>query len=128
MIMAYFGGPYMPDAAREAIKDALRRCREANERRNHLVHGIKSGSTVPEGRLTTVKSRSRGRSPVVLWWTPAEIREAATALLEADVQLFGAIQAVVSPEMMVIGEALAWEEHRQRTEGTSQQTSGVDEP
>src|SRR5215469_7304561 len=34
----------MPRQHREAIKAALERCRAANERRNHLVHGVKTAS------------------------------------------------------------------------------------
>lgn len=96
------------DADKQAIKDALQRCKEANERRNELVHAIKTASSAPDGSLQTIRSRLRSHSPVITTWTPAEIRNAGAALLRADLGLFGTVQQVVSPEMMVIGDRLGW--------------------
>src|SRR4029077_4216526 len=47
----------MPAGARKAIKDTLAASRAANERRNHLVHGIKSTTLTPDGSMHTLKSR-----------------------------------------------------------------------
>ena len=101
----------MPDEHKQAIKTALRRCADANERRNHLVHGVKTASRLPDGALQTIKSRNRTHKPITQSWTLAEIQQAAGELLEAGLQLLYAMQQAVSPEVMVIGEALAWEDH-----------------
>lgn len=100
------------DEARRAIKDALSACAVANDRRNHLVHGIKTASRASDGYLRTIKSSRGTHVPVVQAWLPVDIREAGAALLHADLRLFAAIQAAVSPEMMVIGDALGWEDAR----------------
>jgi len=100
----------MPEVHRTAIKAALDRCAAANERRNHLVHGVKTASRVSDGALKTIRSRSRKLMPIVQDWTPATIHEAAGELVQADLDLFAAIQAAVSPQMMVISDALGWED------------------
>jgi len=96
----------MPRQHREAIKAALERCRAANERRNHLVHGVKTASRAGGSALGTVKSRSGTRTPAVRAWTPETIHEAARELLQADLALFGAMENAISPKLMVIGDAL----------------------
>jgi hypothetical protein len=70
----------IPSEHREAIKAALERCRAANERRNHLVHGVKTASRIPDGALQTVRSRNRKYRPDIQPWTPASIQEAAGEL------------------------------------------------
>jgi hypothetical protein len=98
----------MPRQHREAIKAALERCRAANERRNRLVHGVKTASRAGGSALGAVKSRSRSstRTPAVQTWTPDTIHEAARELLQADLALFGAMENAISPKLMVIGDAL----------------------
>ena len=105
----------MPPEHREAILAALRRCKAANQRRNVLVHGVKTASRATDGALQTLRSRRRSHIPAIEPWTPETISEAAAELLQAGLELFGAMQNAVSPEVMVIDEALAWEE-RLRTE------------
>jgi hypothetical protein len=102
----------MPRQHREAIKAALERCRAANERRNHLVHGVKTASRAGGSAPGTVKSRSGTRTPAVQTWTPDTIREAARELLQADLALSGAMENAVSPKLMVIGDAFGPEEQR----------------
>jgi hypothetical protein len=103
------------DAHKAAIKTALMQCREANKRRNVLVHGIKTPSGAADGSLRTLRSRRRSHLPDSEPWTPADIRAAATALAGASQALRRAMYAAVSPQLMVIGEALAWEELRAGT-------------
>ena len=107
----------LPADTRQAIKDALGLCEAANRRRNVLVHGVKTGSRVPDGALRTIRSRRNTHVPDVETWTPAEIREAAGALVSAAGTLFAAVQGAVSPEIMVIDDALAWEDRRRHEEG-----------
>jgi len=102
----------MPPEQREAIKAALQRCAAANELRNHLVHGVKTASRIPDGALQTLRSRNRTYARAVLSWTTASIGQAAGELLNAGLALFGAVQHAVTPEMMVIGDALGWENRR----------------
>jgi hypothetical protein len=101
----------MPQNHREAIKAALDRCAQANEQRNHLVHGVKTGVRVSDGTFQTIRSRSRKYKPTVQDWTPPAAHKAAGELLHAGLALFAAMQAAVSPQMMVIDNALGWEDH-----------------
>jgi hypothetical protein len=99
----------MDAVQRKDVKDALELCRAANERRNSLVHGVKTGSRVSDGSLQTIRSRRGNRGPMVEPWTPATIREVAVQLVQADLQLFGAMQRAVSDRLMVMDQALYWE-------------------
>jgi hypothetical protein len=101
----------------EAILAALERCKAANQRRNALVHGVKTASRAADGALQTIRSRRRSNVPAIEPWTPQTISEAAGELLRAGLELFGAMQKAVSPEVMVLDQALAWEERR-RAQGT----------
>jgi hypothetical protein len=108
----------LPDADRQAIKDALDSCRAANQARNDLIHGLKSASRMPDGAMYTIRSRknthlSGERRP----WTPDTIHEAAGALLQAGLTLSDAIQNAFSPDMVVIADELAWEDRRRREAG-----------
>jgi hypothetical protein len=96
---------------RDAILAALERCKAANQRRNVLVYGVKTASRATDGALQTHRSRRRSHIPATEPWTPQTISAAASELLLADLELFGAMQNAVSPEVMVIDQALAWEEH-----------------
>jgi hypothetical protein len=109
----------MPAEHRDAIHAALNRCKLANQRRNTLVHGVKTASRVTDGALQTIRSRRRSNTPTVEPWTPDTIREAATELLMAGMELFGAMEKAVSPQVMVIDNALAWEERRRAEEGSA---------
>jgi hypothetical protein len=100
---------------RQDIKDALKLCREANERRNDLVHGVKTSSRVSDGSLRTIRSRRMTIEPKIEPWTPATIRELAGQLVNADSMLMGAMQRAVSDELMVIDQALAWEQQRRKS-------------
>jgi len=102
----------IPETHRDAIKAALDRCAALNERRNHLVHGVKTGVRVSDGAFKTIRSRTRTYMPTIQNWTPATLREAAGELAQANSELFAAIQAAASPQMMVISDALAWEDHQ----------------
>jgi hypothetical protein len=98
---------------RDAILAALTACEQANERRNRLVHDIKTGSRKNDGRLQTLQSSRHEIEPKIQRWTPATINDAAVALAQADGQLFGALLAAFSPEAAVLDEALGWElQHR----------------
>ena len=101
----------MSQESREAIKAALNHCSSANEKRNHVFHGVKTAVAVDDGSFATIKSRSRKYRPMIQNWTPETLQEVTLELAHATSELFGAIQAAVSPHMMVIGDALGWEDH-----------------
>lgn len=101
---------------RDAILAALERCKAANQRRNVLVHGVKTASRATDGALQTVRSRRRSHISVKESWTPETISQAAGELLQAGLELFGAMQNAVSPEVMVMDDALAWEDRRRAEE------------
>lgn len=96
----------MPESSRNAIKVSLNRCKTANDRRNDLVHGIKTGVAVDDGSFETIRSRLRKHMPTVQKWTPASLNEVTMELARADSELFGAIMAAVGPEVMSIDVAL----------------------
>jgi hypothetical protein len=100
----------IPEPQRAAIISALEHCASANEKRNRLVHDVKTGVRVDDGSFKTIRSRSRNYKTSVQDWTPESLNEACVELMRANMELFGAVQAVVSPQMMVIGQALAWED------------------
>jgi hypothetical protein len=102
----------MDSVQRQDIKDALRLCREANERRNDLVHGVKTASRMSDGSLRTIRSRKMSIDPKIEPWTPATIGEVVGQLAKADSLLTGAMQRAVSSELMVIDQALVWERRR----------------
>jgi hypothetical protein len=95
---------------RKAIRAALVRCKAADEDRNALVHGVKTYSREDgDGGLRTLRSRFRQYEPQVRDWTPTTIHAAAQEMAEAGWDLFEAIEAAVGPELMDLGNALAWE-------------------
>jgi len=101
---------------KDAIQAALSRCRAAMDQRNTLIHAVKSSSRATDGVFRTMRSRKGTNMVATQQWTPAEIGEVAAELVHADLALFGAIQAAVSPEVMVIDHALAWEKARGQAE------------
>ena len=100
----------MPQTSREAIKAALDHCASANAKRNDLVHGMKTGVAVADGSFATLRSRSRKYRPTIQNWTPASLHETTFELASATSELLAAVEAAVSPQMMVIGDALGWED------------------
>lgn len=98
--------------SKTAIMAALSLCEAADKRRNTLVHGVKTASNAVDGSLLTVRSRRGSHEPVIEPWTPGTIREAAGALAMAGNELFAAVQSAVSPDVMVMDQALAWEYRR----------------
>lgn len=102
---------------KQAIMDALDKCKSANEKRNTLIHSVKTASSVPDGSLQTIRSRRSTHVPVVQPWTLTEIHAAVCELAKANSSLFAAMIAAVSEQMMVLDHALAWEEKRAHEEG-----------
>ena len=49
----------MPESQRAAINSALEHCASANEKRNRLVHDVKTAFAVDDGSFKTIRSRSR---------------------------------------------------------------------
>jgi hypothetical protein len=93
---------------------ALDACESANKHRDELLHGTKVAGAA--AAADPCASKSSCHQPDSEIDTPAEkILEVAEEIAAADTQLFCAMKNAVSPEVMVIGEALAWEERRGKT-------------
>lgn len=102
----------MTDEQRGRVRAALQRCSDANQRRNILVHGVKTASRASDGALSTVRSRRNRHQPDIEPWTPATIEQAAGELVLAGGDLRAAMFDAVTPEIMVIADALGWEDRR----------------
>jgi hypothetical protein len=101
----------IPEPKRAAIINALTLCSNANVKRNTLVHGVKTGVTEHDGSFKTISVRRRDYKLAVKVWTPETLNAACQELGRADIELFGTVQAAVSPEILVMDETLAWEDH-----------------
>lgn len=93
----------LPGASRKAIRDALRHCREANGRRNDLVHGLKAPS---EMGLETIRSRKNTHVLISKEWGLSEIRTVNQALVVAGSDVRSAVMTAFGPEVVDIGEML----------------------
>jgi hypothetical protein len=93
-----------PDS-KGAIDTALLRCKTANARRNELVHGEKVEGNL-DGSLGTLRSRRLTHVLTEQAWTLREINDVAQALWDGCEDLWQAMTAAVSPEMMEIGQEL----------------------
>lgn len=97
---------------RANILVALDGCESANDRRNDLVNGARTATGASDGRPCT--TNDAGCQADGATETAAEkILDVANALAEANTKLFCAMKNAVSPEVMVIGQALAWEQRRE---------------
>jgi hypothetical protein len=97
----------LPEATRQAIRDDLRLCRDANSRRNDLMHGLKAPV---EMGLETMRSRKNTYAPAVKTWKLSEIRAVSHALAAAGFGLHAAMVSALGPEVVNIGEALRQED------------------
>lgn len=100
----------LPEASRESVKAALQLCRSANERRNQLVHGVKTVSSQPDGAFEVLRSRRHQYKLHAEQWTPAEINNVAEALGHAYQELLTAMMHAVGPDLAVLSDQLEWEE------------------
>jgi hypothetical protein len=91
---------------REAIRAALRLCREANRDRNKLVHEAwgNGGPSAP----SVLRSVCHGYKMAGRDWTTAQIREAAEAISGAQHALLAAVEDAFGPDRLeVAGQLLA---------------------
>jgi hypothetical protein len=93
----------LPGASREAIRCALRLCREANGLRNDLVHGLKAPSEVG---LDTFRSRKNTDTFTVKTWTLSEIHAVSRGLAVAGFDLHAAIMTAFDSDVVDIAETL----------------------
>jgi hypothetical protein len=98
----------LPEATRQAIRDKLRLCRDANNRRNDLVHGLKAPS---ETGLETMRSRKNTYVLAAKTWKISDIRAVSHALAEAGFGMHAAVVSALGADVAYIGEALR-QEHR----------------
>jgi hypothetical protein len=97
----------LPEATRQAIRDELRLCRDANSRRNDLVHGLK----VPvEMGLETMRSRKNTYALVAKTWKLSEIRAVSRALAVAGFGLDAAVVSAFGLNVREVGQVLRQED------------------
>jgi hypothetical protein len=107
------------DDDKAAIITALKRCSEANKRRNTLVHGIKAAGRAPDGSFHTLQSRRGIHGYLREPWTAAETAEAAAALRKASASLAEAVEDAL-PEMAAMSVELGILEEIERNSGSSE--------
>jgi len=71
----------IPAPAKQALLAALDDCREANKRRNRVIHD--TWATRPGGVVVTRQAASRTHDVTVMARTPAEVHQLASRLAEA---------------------------------------------
>jgi hypothetical protein len=99
---------------RANILAALDACEDANHSRHELITGTRTASAAPDGHVRTTRTCKTGCETDGEASLPEDIRKVAHALSDADNKLFCAMQQAVSPEVMVIGQLLAWQQRRER--------------
>ncbi|HEY2080706.1 MAG TPA: hypothetical protein VGH53_30630 [Streptosporangiaceae bacterium] len=102
---------------RDAIRAALRLCREANRDRNRLVH--EAWGNGGAGAPTVLRSVCHGYKMAGRDWTIAQIREAAEAISGAQNALLAAVEDAFGPGCLeTAGQLLATDaahdQHRDR--------------
>jgi hypothetical protein len=91
---------------RDAIRAALRLCREANRDRNRLVH--EAWGTGAAGEPTVLQSVCQSFQIAGRKWTVAQIRDAAEAISGAQDALLAAIEDAFGPGcLQAAGQLLA---------------------
>jgi hypothetical protein len=103
---------------RANILAALDACMSANNRRTALLHGITTAGRATDGQLRTIRSVRGTFEPEIEICLPEDIFHVADALTEADLTLFRALRNAVSPEDMVVGGKLAWQQRRAAEAGS----------
>jgi hypothetical protein len=97
-----------------SIRDALAACRDANRRRNDLVHSVSFGDLAIKGKRGTFKITETPR-------TLDEIRAASSALTRAQSDLLAAIVIAFGDEALFLADQLRVEDivaaSRQSKEG-----------
>lgn len=99
---------------RANIQLALDACKSANDQRNDLLYGHRRAAGAASRQHCTTKTTGCKPDAESETWPADKIHELADEFCEADAKLFCAMKNAVSPEVMVIGEALAWERRRER--------------
>jgi hypothetical protein len=93
---------------RDAIRQALRACREANRDRNRLVHD--AWSTEAQGTPATIHSTRRSYQITGRPWTAANITAVTDAITTAQRQLLTALEDALGPEHLQVAERLLAED------------------
>ena len=101
---------------REAIRAALRACREANRDRNRLVH--EAWGTGPGGMPAAMQSVRRSYQIAGRMWSLEDIRATADAMLAAQQDLLAAIEDALGPDtLQAVAHLLAAETAEHRSNG-----------
>jgi hypothetical protein len=94
----------LPVPEREAIRAALRACREANRDRNRLVHD--AWGTGADGAPATFSGGQQSYQILGRAWNTAQIQAAADAIANAQRALLAAIENALGPGSVRAAERL----------------------
>jgi hypothetical protein len=89
---------------RDAIREALRACRDANHDRNRLVHD--AWGTGPDGAPAQLKSLRHSYQVAGREWSAEQIRVAAAAIADAQFSLLAAVEDALGPGSLQGAEQL----------------------
>jgi hypothetical protein len=94
----------LTESQRQAVRTALRACREANRDRNRLVHD--AWGTSPDGAPATLSGGQQSYHIFGRAWNDAQIQAAADASVSAQHALLAAMEAALGPASMRAAEQL----------------------
>jgi hypothetical protein len=94
----------IPAVQRDAIRVALRACREANHDRNRLVHD--AWGTGPDGAPAQMKSLRHSYQIAGREWSAEQIRTVADASADAQHGLLAAVEDALGPASLQVAEQL----------------------
>jgi len=98
----------IPPERQDAIRSALRACRDANRDRNRLVHD--AWGTGPDGTPAVMQSLRHSYQVTGREWTAEQIRAAAAGVAAAQHQLLTAVEeALGQGSLETAGQLLATE-------------------
>jgi hypothetical protein len=85
-------------ASRDAIRQALRACRDASRDRNRLVHD--AWNLTADGRPVTVASRARSYEIAGRPWAVDDIKAVAAGIAAAQRELLGSVEDALGPDRL----------------------------
>jgi hypothetical protein len=96
------------EGPRDAIRQALRACRQANRDRNRLVHD--AWSTEGEGTPAAIHSTRRSYQITGRPWTAGDITTVTGAIITAQRQLLTALEDALGAEHLQVAQRLLAED------------------
>jgi len=97
----------IPAPAKEALRKALRACREANRERNRVVHD--AWATRPGNEMVTLRGDRQSHDVTVSVRTLAEVRQLADRVGQAADELKAAMHSALGPSWVLVEDELRQE-------------------